>query len=107
MGHPRPARPTAPRRACTRRGAAQAGRRLATRGAPPDAGQHLGQPGQAGHAHPLRPGRRHLDPGDKLITVTAADPDVPTAAVIRSTSHEFTAWSTSRLPWRDHATVTG
>jgi len=48
-----------------------------------------------------------LDPGDKLITVTAADPDVPTAAVIRSTSHEFTAWSTTRLPWRDHATVTG
>ena len=48
-----------------------------------------------------------LDPGDKLITVTAADPDVPTAAVIQSTSHEFTAWSTTRLPWRDHTTVTG
>jgi hypothetical protein len=48
-----------------------------------------------------------LDPGDTLITVTAADPDVPTAAVIQSTSHEFTAWSTTRLPWRDHTTVTG
>jgi uncharacterized protein (TIGR03083 family) len=48
-----------------------------------------------------------LDPGDKLITVTAADPDVPATAVIQSTSHEFTAWATTRLPWRDHATVTG
>jgi hypothetical protein len=49
----------------------------------------------------------NLDPGDKLIAVTAADPDVPGAAVIQSTSHGFTAWATTRLPWRDHATVTG
>jgi uncharacterized protein (TIGR03083 family) len=48
-----------------------------------------------------------LDPGDKLITVTTADPAVPAAAVIRSTSHEFTAWATTRLPWRDHTAVTG
>jgi uncharacterized protein (TIGR03083 family) len=48
-----------------------------------------------------------LEPGDKLIKVTAADPDVPAAAVIQSTSHEFTAWATTRLPWRDHTTVTG
>jgi hypothetical protein len=47
-----------------------------------------------------------LDPGDKLITVTAADTDVPTAAVIQSSSHGFTAWSTTRLPWRDHTTMT-
>lgn len=39
-----------------------------------------------------------LDASDKLITVTAADADVPTAAVIQSTSHEFTAWSTTRVP---------
>jgi uncharacterized protein (TIGR03083 family) len=32
---------------------------------------------------------------------------VSTAAVIQSTSHEFTAWATTRLPWRDHTTVTG
>ena len=48
-----------------------------------------------------------LDPGDKLITVTAADPDAAAAAVIESTGHEFTAWATTRLPWRDHTTVTG
>src|SRR5262249_61514041 len=47
-----------------------------------------------------------LQPGDKLVTVTAADPDVATAAVIQSNSHDFTAWSTTRLPWRDHTTVT-
>jgi hypothetical protein len=52
-------------------------------------------------------GTRILDPGDKLITVSAADLDVPTAAVIRSTSHEFTAWATTRVPWRGHATATG
>ena len=32
-----------------------------------------------------------LDPDDKLITVIAAGPDVPTAAVVQSSSHEFTA----------------
>jgi hypothetical protein len=28
-------------------------------------------------------------------------------AVIQSTSYEFTTWSTTSVPWRDHATVTG
>jgi uncharacterized protein (TIGR03083 family) len=48
-----------------------------------------------------------LEPGDTLINVTPADPGTPAAAVIESTSHAFTAWSTTRLPWRDYATVTG
>jgi uncharacterized protein (TIGR03083 family) len=48
-----------------------------------------------------------LDPSDELIAVTPADPQIPTAARIESSTHAFTAWATTRLPWRDHATVTG
>ena len=52
-------------------------------------------------------GAWQLDPGDTLITVSPADPGIPAAARVESTTHAFTAWATTRLPWRDHATVTG
>ena len=52
-------------------------------------------------------GAWQLDPGAALIAVTPADPDIPAAARIESTTHAFTAWATTRLPWRDNATVTG
>jgi hypothetical protein len=39
--------------------------------------------------------------------VTPAGPDAASAARIESTTHAFTAWATTRLPWRDNATVTG
>lgn len=48
-----------------------------------------------------------LAPADKLITVTAADSDVQTAAVIKSRSHDFVAWATTRVSWHDRATVKG
>ena len=48
-----------------------------------------------------------LDPGTELITVTATDPGNAAAARIESTTHAFTAWASTRLPWRDHVTVTG
>jgi uncharacterized protein (TIGR03083 family) len=51
-------------------------------------------------------GAWQLDPGDTLITVSPADSEDP-AARVESTTHAFTAWATTRLPWRDHATVTG
>jgi hypothetical protein len=52
-------------------------------------------------------GAWQLDPGTELITVTPADPDNPAAARIESTTHAFTAWASTRLPWRDQVTVTG
>jgi uncharacterized protein (TIGR03083 family) len=52
-------------------------------------------------------GAWQLDPGTALITVTPADPGVLAAARIESTTHAFTAWGSTRLPWREHATVTG
>jgi uncharacterized protein (TIGR03083 family) len=52
-------------------------------------------------------GAWQLGPGTALITVTPAGPDAATAARIESTTHAFTAWATTRLPWRDNATVTG
>jgi hypothetical protein len=48
-----------------------------------------------------------LDPDTELITVTATDPENAAAARIESTTHAFTAWASTRLPWRDHVTVTG
>jgi hypothetical protein len=48
-----------------------------------------------------------LDPETELITVTATDPENAAAARIESTTHAFTAWASTRLPWRDHVTVTG
>jgi hypothetical protein len=48
-----------------------------------------------------------LDPDTELITVTATDPENASAARIESTTHAFTAWASTRLPWRDHVTVTG
>lgn len=48
-----------------------------------------------------------IDPGDTAITVTPAGRDAAGAAVIESTTDEFTAWSTTRLPWREHVTITG
>jgi hypothetical protein len=53
-------------------------------------------------------GAWQLDPGTELITVTPADPDDPAGvARIESTTHAFTAWASTRLPWQDHVTVTG
>jgi uncharacterized protein (TIGR03083 family) len=48
-----------------------------------------------------------LDPAAELITVTATDPENAAVARIESTTHAFTAWASTRLPWRDHVTVTG
>jgi Mycothiol maleylpyruvate isomerase N-terminal domain len=48
-----------------------------------------------------------LDPDTELISVTATDPENAAAARIESTTHAFTAWASTRLPWRDHVTVTG
>ena len=48
-----------------------------------------------------------LDPGSELITVTATESENDAAARIESTAHAFTAWASTRLPWRDHVTVTG
>jgi uncharacterized protein (TIGR03083 family) len=52
-------------------------------------------------------GRWRLDPADALITVTRAEPNTPAASVIESTTHDFTAWATTRLPWRNYVTITG
>jgi uncharacterized protein (TIGR03083 family) len=48
-----------------------------------------------------------LDPDTELITVTATGPENAAAARIESATHAFTAWASTRLPWRDHVTVTG
>jgi hypothetical protein len=45
-------------------------------------------------------------PDTELITVTATDRENGAAARVESTTHAFTAWASTRLPWRDHVTVT-
>lgn len=52
-------------------------------------------------------GAWQLDPSTELIAVTPTDPDNPAAARIESTTHSFTAWASTRLPWREYVTATG
>jgi uncharacterized protein (TIGR03083 family) len=52
-------------------------------------------------------GAWQLDPGTELIAVTPADPDSHAATRAESTTHAFTAWASTRMPWRDHVRVTG
>ncbi|MFJ1549698.1 SCP2 sterol-binding domain-containing protein [Streptomyces sp. NPDC088246] len=48
-----------------------------------------------------------LDPGQGQITVTPATDGSRPAATVESTAHDFTAWATTRVSWRDCVTVTG
>jgi hypothetical protein len=42
-----------------------------------------------------------------LGSVSDGEWDYPSAARVESATRAFTAWATTRLPLRDHATVTG
>ncbi|MFD4600414.1 maleylpyruvate isomerase N-terminal domain-containing protein [Streptomyces sp. NPDC058464] len=48
-----------------------------------------------------------LDPAEGQINVTPVTALSRPAATVESTAHDFTAWATTRLPWRDCTTVTG
>ncbi|MFJ1699272.1 maleylpyruvate isomerase N-terminal domain-containing protein [Streptomyces sp. NPDC088252] len=48
-----------------------------------------------------------LDPRQGQITVTPASNGLRPTAIVESTAHDFTAWATTRVPWRDHVNVTG
>ncbi|MFJ3762828.1 maleylpyruvate isomerase N-terminal domain-containing protein [Streptomyces sp. NPDC090080] len=69
---------------------------------------HLNQPLELVLTGPAG-GKWTLYPGQKAIEVLPADVTAPTGAVaqVQSTTHLFTAWATTRLPWRDQVTVSG
>lgn len=48
-----------------------------------------------------------LEPEEGRITVRPVTAHSRAAATVGSTAHDFTAWVTTRSPWRDCTTVTG